>query len=69
MNVKRILFEYVFEHEVFTTIKNLEEVETQFINSLSKNQKILFDKYYNLLSRYHENRLFYYFCKGIKIHL
>lgn len=69
MNSKKILFNYVVQNEKFTYFPKLEKIENELINSLSNKQKVLFEKYNNEYAKYYNNRMYYYFCKGIKVKL
>lgn len=69
MNSKKILFNYVVQNEKFTCFPKLEKAEEDFIISLSTKQRVLFEKYNNEYSKYYNNRMYYYFCKGINMKL
>lgn len=69
MNCKKILFNYILENEKYTDYPNLNIAEDNLLNSLSDNQKELFEKYLNEHSKFYNNRIYHYFCKGIQIKL
>lgn len=69
MNCKKILFDYIVQNESYTSFPKLEQAEDELINSLSDKQKQLFETYINEYSKFYNNRIYYYFCKGIKVKL
>lgn len=66
MDVKKILFDYVVENESFSSFPLLEKAEEQLISSLTDKQKELFEKYTAQYSSYYNDRIYYYFCKGLE---
>lgn len=69
MNCKKILFNYVVQNEGYTSFPKLEQAEEKLIDSLSDKQKVLFENYNREYSKTYSNRMYYYFCKGMKIRL
>lgn len=69
MNCKKILFNYILENEKYIDYPNLNTAEDKLLNSLSDKQKELFEKYLNEHSKFYNNMIYHYFCKGIKIKL
>ena len=69
MNCKKILFDYVVQNEGYTSFPQLEQAEEKLLDSLSDKQKTLFENYVSEYSKTYSNRMYYYFCKGIKVRL
>lgn len=65
MNVKKILFDYVVEHESYAHFPQLICAEELFTASLNGKQKELFENYSAEYNKYYNDRIYYYFCKGI----
>lgn len=69
MNYKKVLFNYIIEKERYTRFPQLEKIEEKLLESLSDEQKQIFETYINEYSKFYTNRIYYYFCKGIKVKL
>lgn len=64
MNVRKILFDYVVEHESYTHFPHLISAEESLVASLTDKQKELFETYSAEYNKYYNDRIYYYFCKG-----
>lgn len=66
MNINRILFDYIVSHERYKDFPSLRRAEEKLTESLSDEQKSLFEKYNDEYGKYYNDRIYYYFCKGIE---
>lgn len=65
MNVRKVLFNYVVEHESYAHFPQLICAEQALVSSLTDKQKELFESYLAEYNKYYNDRIYYYFCKGI----
>ncbi len=69
MNYKRILFNYVFHNEKHDGFLKLVQAQQKLSKTFTKEQKKLFDEYSKEYNDYYLNRIYYYFCQGIRINI
>ena len=67
MNVRKVLFDYVVEHESYAHFPQLICAEESLVASLTDKQKKLFESYLAEYNKYYNDRIYYYFCKGMEI--